>query len=102
VTSKQLKRGNNFGVVYFTNNTLEEEMENKTKQIGKIGIKNQSNTMSTDIRQKNMPDRLVPPISSNLKHTSMHTDQVTSTIRPTPLRFEIEVQTDDYIDRPVL
>jgi hypothetical protein len=35
------------------------------------------------------------------EHVACGTDPVTSTIRPKPLTFEVEVQTEDYLDRPI-
>ena len=43
----------------------------------------------------------IPEPPENRNHVGMNTSPVHSTIRPKPLTFQMGVQTDPYIDRPV-
>lgn len=99
VTSKQLKRGHNFGVVYFTPNSLEEELAGATVKKSTKKVAKSKHELEVEKREKLQSD--VPQAVKGREHVACGTDPVTSTIRPKPLTFEIEAQTDDYLDRPV-
>ena len=96
VTSKQLKRGHNFGVVYFTSDSLEEELQavdNKKPII----VKTKKDKEREKI--KKLEDDVVPPVHGR-KHVSMSTMPVTTTIKPKPLTFNKSTQADEHRDRP--
>jgi hypothetical protein len=42
----------------------------------------------------------IPEAPEGRHHLGVNTSPVQSTIRPKPLAFEVEIQTDEYIDRP--
>jgi len=96
VTSKQLKRGHNFGVVYYTPNNLEEEIINQ-QEIDKKNIKNKIQKEKEKINK--LEEDLVPPVYGR-QHASVSTIPVETTLRPKPLTFNKFIQTTDFIDRP--
>jgi len=95
VWDPRLKRGHNFGVVYVTNATQEEEttLKNRLEPLVK-------NTEMSDNKKKRIPELDVPEAPPGRNHLAVNTSPVTTTIKPKPLTFNIEVQTDEYIDRP--
>ena len=96
VTSKQLKRGHNFGVVYFTPQNLEDELTNsKSKEKNKSLNKAQKEK----VKQMKLEEDIIPPVNGR-QHVAISTSPVESTLRPKPLTLTKAIQTTDFIDRP--
>lgn len=96
MTSKQLRRGHNFGIVYFTKNTLEEEIKLATSDLKRATGKR--NTLLE--KKKKLESEIIPPILGR-EHISIMTDPVRTIIHPKPKTLEKKIETEDYIDRPV-
>jgi hypothetical protein len=88
-----MKRGHNFGVVYVTNPTVEEEQMN-TKKKESI-IKPQEYTE----KKKKQLEIDVPKPPKGRENLGVNTSPVASQVRPKPLTFEMGVQIDRYMDR---
>ena len=89
-----MKRGHNFGVVYVTNPTVEEEQRpNKKKESTSIQLESQD-------KKKKLIDIDIPKAPKGRENQGVNTSPVATTIRPRPLTFEMGLQTDSYIDRP--
>lgn len=99
VTSKALKRGHNFGVVYFTPNSLEEELQGATVKKHKNNVIKTKQEVDNEKREKLYSD-IIQPVKGR-EHVACGTEIVTTTIRPKPLSFDVEVQTEEYLDRPI-
>jgi hypothetical protein len=92
-----MKRGHNFGVVYVTNSSVDEEISNQVKKKEQI-VKATDTTMLE--RKKKQLEIDVPKPPKGRENLGVNTSPVRSTIRPKPLTFEMGVQIDLYIDRP--
>lgn len=90
-----MKRGHNFGVVYVTNSSIDEESTLKKKLEPKALKQDPINNKKIKQLELDIPE---PP--EGRYNIGINTSPVSSTIRPKPLTFEIEIQTDEYIDRP--
>lgn len=99
MTSNKIKRGHNFGVVYFTPNSLEEELQGTSVKKSTRKVNKSKQEMDNEKREK-LHSEVLNPVKGR-EHVACGTDAVTTTIRPKPLTFEIEVQTEDYLDRPI-
>jgi hypothetical protein len=93
VTDPKMKRGHNFGVVYVTNSTVEEEAPKSKEPIAKT-------TETVHEKKKKALELEVPKPPKGRENLGINTSPVRSTIRPKPLTFEMGVQIDLYIDRP--
>ncbi len=89
-----MKRGHNFGVVYVTNPTVEEEQSSFKKK------ETMSKPHEALEKKKKQLEIDVPQPPKGRKNLGVNTSPVASTIRPKPLTFEMGVQIDLYIDRP--
>lgn len=97
MTSKGLKRGHNFGVVYFTPNTLEDELKSpgtSKKSPGKM-----TKTEKDRDKIRKLEEDVVAPVTGRV-HAAVSTTPVESTLRPKPLTLTKSIQTTDFIDRP--
>lgn len=92
VNDPRVKRGHNFGVVYVTNSTIEEEAPKKKEPVAR--------STETIEKKKRLPELDVPKPPKGRENLGVNTSPVRSTIRPKPLTFEMGVQIDLYIDRP--
>lgn len=91
-----MKRGHNFGVVYVTNSTVEEELNSQHK----LKREQAKATDTTNDKKKKNLEIDVPRPPKGRENLGINTSPVASTIRPKALTFEMGVQIDLYIDRP--
>ena len=91
MTDPRLKRGRNYGIVYVTSTAFEENDINVKKlkdNLGKPKVKN-------EIKLEEMGVQL----PEGLESVGCITTEIQEFL-PKPVTFAVEVQTQDYIDRP--
>ena len=96
-----MKRGRNYGIVYVTSATALEETGGMTsndptayaniKEYNVAKKKSTAKRLISDIPEVELPD--------NLKSFGTNTDEIQEYV-PKPETFEMEVQTQEFIDRP--
>jgi hypothetical protein len=91
-----MKRGHNFGVVYVTNTSIDEETMGGSRKKESI-VKATDTTID---KKKKTLEIDVPRPPKGRENLGVNTSPVSSTIRPKALTFEMGVQIDLYIDRP--
>ena len=120
VTDPRLKRGRNYGIVYVTSTAFDENEFDSTKKrkkgmnnlasnndftSGPIGQNNFSalqqmnQKKSLSLRKEEALESMGVQLPYNLESKGSMTTEIQD-ILPKPETFEMEVQTQDYIDRP--
>ena len=95
VTDPRLKRGHNFGVIYVTSSNYEEETKTMggrdTQKRPTDKLKQSFNSKQDERSKKEMLDARKYDVNSGF---GVCTEKVIDTVRPKPITFEVEVQTD--------
>lgn len=95
VTDPRLKRGHNFGVIYVTSSNYEEEAKGYGRDMQKRPtdkIKQSFQSKQDERTKKEMMDGRKYDVNSGF---GICTEKVIDTVRPKPITFEVEVQTDE-------
>ena len=92
VTDPRLKRGRNYGIVYVSSTAFEDSDMAVQK------LKNQLNKKQRPNPSEEL-EAMGVPLPSGLESVAVETTEVPEFL-PKPITYEIEVQTQDYIDRP--
>ena len=116
VTDPRLKRGRNYGIVYVTSTAFDENdiaMKKLQSGLPSETFSNENNLTNGTLSQPPMPgkkskkgvnkleqlEQMGVPLPPNLESTGSMTTEIKE-ILPTPETFDMEVQTQDYIDIP--
>ena len=115
VTDPRLKRGRNYGIVYVTSTAFDENdiaMKKLNSGLPSDTFGNENNLTNGTVSQgpsgkkskkgvnkaENL-EQMGVPLPSNLESVGSMTTEIKE-ILPTPETFDMEVQTQDYIDLP--
>ena len=116
VTDPRLKRGRNYGIVYVTSTAFDENdiaMKKLQSGLPSETFTNENNLTNGTLSQSPMPgkkskkginkleqlEQMGVDLSPNLESVGSMTTEIKE-ILPTPETFDMEVQTQDYIDIP--
>ena len=112
VTDPRLKRGRNYGIVYVTSTAFDENDLGMKKLNNELtsgaGLSNENNFSDSSTRPKKKQKKLKNeenleqmgvPLPDNLENVGCMTTEIKE-ILPTPETYDMEVQTQDYIDLP--
>lgn len=92
VTDPRLKRGRNYGIVYVSSTAFEDNDMAVQKLQNQLNMKQKPNP-SEELASMGVP------LPAGLESIAVETTEVPEFL-PKPITYEIEVQTQDYIDRP--
>lgn len=96
VTDTRMKRGHNFGVIYLASSNMEDN-----EQMKKSNDSHKKTTDShQDERMKKQNEEIQVILPDGRKNFGICTEKVIDTVRPKPISFEVEVQTELLPPRP--
>lgn len=96
VTDPRMKRGHNFGVIYLASSNIEDDDQLKKSN---DTVKKTTDPQMEE-RTKKLYEESLVALPDGRKNFGICTEKVIDTVRPKPITFEVEVQTEKLPPRP--